>query len=199
MSEEKSEKQRMKELRTCLTPEFRASFPVLFKPKAFRNNPPKFSLVMLFDKKTDLTALKKAAYHAAVEKYGKDKAKWPKKFKMPFRDGDVDKADVPGYENTIFVTATAPEAYPPGVVNQRLEAIISESEFYAGCYARAQLYAYPYDEAGNVGITFGLNNVQKLRDGPKFSGRENADKVFDVVEDIDSDNEDNYADDNDMY
>jgi hypothetical protein len=195
MSEEKSEKQRMKELRTCVTPEFRVSFPVLFKPKAFKNNAPKFSLVMLFDKKTDLKALKQAVFNAAVEKYGKDKAKWPKKLKMPFRDGDVDKAGVLGYENIIFITATAPQEYPPGVVNQRLDPIINESELYAGCYARAQLYAYPYDNTGNIGITFGLNNVQKLRDGEKFSGRQNAENVFEAVEDAGMNDESNYESD----
>lgn len=199
MLEEKNEKQKMKELKTCVTPEFRVSFPVLFKAKAYKKQAPKFSIVMLFDKKTDLTALKRAAYHATVEKYGKDKTKWPRKFKMPFRDGDVDKPDVPGYENVIFITANATEAYPPGVVNQRLDPILNESELYAGCYARAQLYAYVYDEAGNVGVTFGLNNVQKLRDGKKFSGREDANKVFDAVEDVGMDDEENYEDDSDLY
>lgn len=179
--------------RACITPEFRVSFPAIFEPKAFQGQKPKFSLVMLFDKKIDLSkpsqvgkdgkpigvSMKHAAFNAAVEEWG-PKDKWPKNLKLPFRDGE-EKPDLQGYENTIFVSATS--MIQPGLVNQALQKIISPSEFYAGCYARAEVFAFTYDVSGNRGVSFGLRNIQKIRDGEQFSGRKDASQVFDAIAD----------------
>jgi hypothetical protein len=70
----------------------------------------------------------------------------------------------------------------PGLVDASLQRIISEQDFYSGCYARATITAYGYDKAGNVGVAFGLQNVQKLRDGEAFSGRTAAENDFDAVD-----------------
>lgn len=175
-------------LKRVITPEFRVSFPQVFTPKAFEDQEPKYSVVMLFDKKTDLASLKKAAFNAAVEKWG-SKEKFPKNLRMPFRDGS-ERSDTPGYEGTIFISASSKNQ--PGLVNGKREAILDQKDFYAGCYARAELIAFAYVKAGNKGVSFSLQNVQKLRDGTPFSGRKNAEDVFDAVED-DSDNAENYA------
>lgn len=178
------------ELKKCITPRFRVSFPNVFEPKSFQDQPAKYSLVMLFDKKTDLKELKRAANNAAKEKWGD---KIPKNIRMPFRDGD-EKSDLQGYENTIFVTASSKQR--PGIIDQQKNQITKEDEaFYAGCYARATLIAFAYDTAGNKGVSFSLQNIQKLADGDSFSGRRAAEDEFDAVED-DSDNEDNYDSDN---
>lgn len=183
------EKMDIKE-KKCMTPEFRVSFPQVFEPKAFQGQEPKYSVVMLFDKKTDLKALKDAAFNAAKEMWG-EKAKWPKNFKMPFRDGD-EKADQLGYAGKIFVTATSKKR--PGVVNQKLDDIVNKEEFYAGCYARAVLIAFAYSKAGNAGVSFALQHVQKLRDGEKFGGGKAARDEFSVVDDG-SEDAGNYSDD----
>lgn len=185
----------------CVTHEFRVSFPALITPKAFEEQAPKFSIVMLFDKNTKLSeppknklgqpigiSMKHAAHNAAVEKFG-PKEKWPKNLRMPFRDGD-ERSDTPGYEGTIFVTASSKGQ--PGLVDQKRQPILNERDFYAGCYARAELIAFAYDKAGNKGVSFSLQNVQKLRDGEPFSGRKAAEDVFDDVEDG-SENAENYG------
>ena len=96
------------------------------------------------------------------------------------RDGDVDKADVAGYEGMIF--ATAKSKTKPGLVDQNVQPIIEEGVFYAGCWARATIVAYAYDKAGNRGVAFSLQNVQKLRDDEAFSGRMNPEDEFAPVE-----------------
>lgn len=170
----------------CLTPEFRVSFPHVFeKHSGFEGQEPKFSIVMLFQKNLDLKVLKVAAMNAAVEKWG-PKEKWPKGLRMPFRDGD-EKTDLSGYEGTTFVTASSKQK-PQVVGNKKIDGQFPQldkdsEEFYAGCYARATLIAFAYDKAGNKGISFSLQNIQKLRDGEQFSGRRNADDEFDEVED----------------
>ncbi len=175
------------ESKKVVTPTFRVSFPYIFKPSAFKDQEPKYSLTMLFDKKTDLSPLKKIMKAAAVEKWGIDQKKWPK-FKHPvFRDGDADKPDTQGYENTIFTTAKSKTQ--PGLVDQRLQPILNERDFYAGCFARAEIIAYAYDQAGNKGIGFSLQNIQKTAEGDRLGGRKDAADVFEAVEDTSEDEE----------
>lgn len=175
-----------------VTGEFRVSFPSVFKAKAFNDKQEaKFSVVMLFPKSVDLSrpaagqtvSLKHAAFNAAVEKWG-PKEEWPKNLRMPFRDGD-EKSDTMGYAGHIFVTASSKNQ--PGLVDQGRRPILNEAQFYAGCYARAELIAFAYDQMGNKGVGFSLQNLQKLRDGDAFSGRKAAEDVFESVEDTSED------------
>lgn len=182
------------EKKKCTTPEFRVSFPHVFeKHSGFEGQEAKYSIVMLFPKKTDLKELKRAAFNAATEKWGA-KEKWPKTMRMPFRDGD-EKQDLAGYEGCYFVSASSKQK-PQIVSNKKVDGAFPRIEkedelFYAGCYARATLIAFAYDKMGNKGISFSLQNVQKIKDGEQFSGRRNADDEFDEVDDG-SDDKENY-------
>jgi hypothetical protein len=166
-------------------PAFRVSFPHVFKPSdpkpGFES---KYSITMLFPKTTDLKELKRAAMNAVIEEYGPDRNSWPKKFRWPFRDGDTDRPDSKGYAGSIFVTATSKQR--PQVVDGRNKnaAIIEEDgTFYAGCWAKASLIAFTYDKAGNKGVSFSLQNIQKVKDDEKFSGRRDAHEEFDSIDD----------------
>lgn len=174
------------EPRKCTTPKFRVSFPNVFKPKSFKDGEPKYSITMLFDKKTDLAKMKLAARNAGIQKFGPVES-WPKdkngksKLRMPFRDGDDEKAEMDGYENCIFVNASSKS--PPQVIEADGKTpIVSEVSLYAGCYARASLIAFGYDESGNKGISFALQNIQKWEDGEPFSGKPKAEDEFEAIE-----------------
>lgn len=178
-------------------PKFRVSYANVLKPKATKDGKdPKYSLTMLFPKKTDLSAFKRAAQNAANEKFG-DRSKWPKTLKMPFRDGDTE-SDQPGYADHIFVRASSKER--PGLVDRDLTPIVDDEDgrekFYSGCYAKATVVAFYYDVDGSKGISFALLSVQKVGDGEKFGGRRDAAEEFDVEAD-DSDEESAYSDDGD--
>lgn len=164
-------------------PEFRVSFENVHKPKGYKNGEPKYSITMLFPKKTDLSALKKAAEKAAEEKWG-DKKNWPKTLKIPFRDGDKE-SDQPGYEGMIFVRASSKEK--PTLIDQKREPIDSDEEgrrkFYSGCWAKATIVAFAYEAEGNKGVSFSLLGVQKTRDGERFGGRRPVEEEFDVQDD----------------
>ena len=166
-----------------MTPEARASFAHVHTPqKAMEpGKPDKYSVTFLFKKGADLSALKKAAQAALEEKFGaklKDE-NFKKRLRSPFRDQGEKSYD--GYEaGAIFVTATSTNK--PGVVDANLQDIIDPSEFYSGCYFRATVRAFAYEKAGNVGVSFGLQNVQKLRDGESLSGRVKAQDEFQPVE-----------------
>ncbi|UTC28014.1 DUF2815 containing protein [Stenotrophomonas phage A1432] len=181
--------------RKVTTPKFRASFAWIFKaqpPMEGQGGDPKYGVTMLFDaaarKTPQYEQLKKLAHAAAKEKFG-DKLKpdgngWYHGLRNPLRDG-AEKSELEGYEGMIFAAATT--KMQPGCVDQSLNRIISDEVgpdgFYSGCFARATVTAYGYDKAGNKGVAFGLQNVQKLGDGEAFSGRTAAENDFDSVED----------------
>lgn len=170
-----------------LTPEFRVSYPYLFTPQqpmaGSVSKDPKYSLVMLFPKGADLSKLKAAAEAAAVEKWGADKTKWPKNLRSPFRDQGEKESDgyVPG---AIFITASSKQK--PGVVDHNVQPILDSSLVYAGCYGRATVRAFAYDNSGNKGVSFGLQNFQKLRDGESITGRLKPEQEFQPIANTES-------------
>ena len=172
-----------------LTPEFRVSFPNVFKPKSsFEGQPEKYNCVMLFDKATDISALKKAAKLAIAKKWG-DKV--PKGLHNPFKDGD--EKDYDGYEGCIYVNASSIQK--PGLVDANVEPIISQGDFFAGCYARATVVAYAFENKLKKGVSFDLLNIQKIRDGEPFGfSRPKAEDDFEAIEGG-SEDETSYADD----
>lgn len=159
------------------TPLFRLSYPALFEPRAYEQNEPKYSLVMLFDKKADLSELKKLAM-AAIEEKWPDKAKRPRNLKTPFRDGDTEYPDRDGYQNSIFVRASSDSKHKPAVVNAKREPIYDEGEVYAGCYGYAIVSCYAFNKAGNAGVAFSLHGFQKVKDGESFASRVKAEDYF---------------------
>lgn len=184
MSKQQKATKADKEACRILTPEFRVSYPHVFKPQGMQNkkdSAKKYSITMLFPKDVDLALLKKAMTNAKVQKYG-DKANWPKNLESPVSDGDNPKnADKEGYAGHWAIKASSSEDQKPGVVDQNVEPIIDQSAFYPGCYARASLLAYIWDNEFGCGVGFILDHVQKLRDGKSFGGKPPADQVFTPV------------------
>lgn len=157
-----------------LTPEFRVSFPSVFEPSGMDGAKKKYSVTMLIPKTVDISALKALRDAVIAEKFP-DPSKRPKGLKNPIRDGD-EKSELDGYAGHYFIAARS--MTKPGLVNASVKPIISQDEFYAGCYARATITAYYYDQSGNKGVAFSLQNIQKLRDGEPFSGRSKAEDDF---------------------
>lgn len=179
--------------RKVITPKFRASFVKVWKPEAFdEGQDAKYSIVMMFTKGTDLSKLKAAATAAKDDKWGN---KPPKKLETPFKDGD----DMDREECEDMIVVRASSKHKPGVVGiDPRVPITDETEFYSGCYARASLQAFAYDYKGmKKGVSFALNNVQKLEDGEAFSG--GGSKAEDDFDDDTSERSSNeFEDDDDL-
>jgi hypothetical protein len=163
----------------CLTPVFRVAFQSVFKAKAFsEDQDPKFEITMLFPKGSDLSELKRVAKLAVSEKWGDSP---PKNLRSPFKDGDEKEYD--GFAGHITVKAVSDRR--PGLVDRDGTKIISEEEFYSGCYAVATVVAFPYGGKGSPyspGVSFGLRNIMKIRDGEPFEGGATAEEDFEDVE-----------------
>ena len=170
---------------TAITPYFRAAFVHIFKAaSSFENQEPKFSTVMLFPPDADLGPMKAAALAAAKDRWPNE---LPQGMKNPFRNA-AEKSHLAGYEEGwTFVTATSMNK--PGAVDQSRKPLVeAEGKLYAGVWCRADVNAFAYDKAGNKGVSFGLNNIQLVRDGEPFVGRR-AEAAFDEIpmEDIGDD------------
>lgn len=193
-----SDKNESLEARKCVTPKFRASYANVFVPTAIEEGQPKkYNITMLFDKTADLSELKRAVLYAAKEAWGPDQKKWPAKRRMPFRDGNVEKPDMPEYKDKIFIYASSKER--PGIVDQAKQSITEESgDFYSGCFARASLIAFHFKKAGNEGISFALQNLQKWSDGEKLGGKRSAASDFDEIQTEETETVDDLGDDFDL-
>ncbi|TXG77611.1 DUF2815 family protein [Candidatus Dojkabacteria bacterium] len=176
---------------SVLTPKFRVSYPSVFKPrKNDLNGKEEFTLTCLFKKGEDLSALKNEVQKVIEKKWGADEALWPKGLKLPFRDqGEKAKIDpvtrrkilpMGHEEGAIFINLKSTSR--PGIVDQNRNDIIAESDFYAGCFGRASVSCYAYDQKGNRGVAFGLINLQKLAEGEPLSGRPSPQDDFTAVE-----------------
>lgn len=168
-----------------LTPTFRASFPQLFEAKSMDGNPDKakFSIQMIFDKKADLKELKLLVEECAKEKWG---AKIPKNLMLPFRDGSEKSDEYSHYADTVFANAST--KFRPGVVDQNVQEIISQDDFYAGCYARASVSGYAWEYMGKAGVSLNLHNVQKVKDGDRLDSAVSAVNEFEAIADSNSGN-----------
>ena len=167
------------------TPEFRVSYPCVFKPKMnTKSKKEEYSLEALFAPGTDMSRLEAAVDAAIVKKWGADKARWPRNLKLPFKKQTLTRVNKVG---DVVPNAGHIEGAPlltlknkdkPGVVDSNVQPIIAEAEFYAGCYAIASLNASAYDVDGARGVTFYLQNLQKTREGEPLSGRPKAEDDF---------------------
>lgn len=171
-----------------ITPEFRVSYPKVFKPERNTlNDQDEYSLVALFAAGADLTAVKAAVKEAAEKKWGADPKKWPKNMRSPFKVQEMKQDDdgndyLPSGFTEGASMLSVKSQKKPGLVDASNQDIIDDNDFYGGCYARAQVNAFAYDKKGNVGVALGLNHVQKLRDGESFgSATRNASDVFSPV------------------
>lgn len=165
-----------------LTPEFRVSYPHVFKAQAPKDtDKKKYSVTMLFPKDSDLGPLKEVIKQAKLATFGA-KENWPDDLQSPVTDGDLPKhADKEGYKGHWVIKASSNEDQKPGVVDEDVQPIIDTSKFYAGCYARAYVLATTWEYMGKQGVMFILDHVQKLRDGKAFGGKKPADQVFTPV------------------
>jgi hypothetical protein len=167
-----------------ITPVARLSFPNLFRPRsAEAGKDPKYGCALIFDTEAQNTPefkrMVEAANAALAEKgWEKGSATRPASLKIPFRkciENDFHK-DHGADAMYINVTSTT----RPGIVDENVQPIIDESKIYPGCYVRAEIRAFTYDNQGK-GVSFGLNNLQFVKDGEPLGNRRRPEDVFGAV------------------
>lgn len=192
-----------KEFIKVRTPEGRASFPNLFEAKKVNetDKKAKFSTQILFrveatpestkaqEPVVNINELQEAVRRCITNEFGpREGGKWPQfgdgsagTLKLPFRSGEEPtKKDQPGYgKGVVFIQATTETK--PGIVGPDLNPLSLPHELKGGDYIKATVNAYYWKYMGKQGVSFGLQNVQKVRDGEAFGNRTSADKDFDAI------------------
>lgn len=180
----------------------RFSYLNAFEPKQTPSGDMKYSASLLIPKtdKDGLAAIKEAikkAVEVGIEK-GKFKQAQIKGLRLPLRDGDEEFDNGnrgPEYQGHYFLNSSSSNA--PGVVQVQKGGppvpILDTDDFYSGCYGRADINFFPYNQAGNRGIGVGLNNLLLVKEGERLDGRMKAEDAFaDYTEDdLDGDSEEN--------
>lgn len=168
-----------------LTSKVRLSYVHVWEPVSMAEGvgEKKYSVSVIISKDDkELVAQLNAAIKVATEqgKNGKWGGKVPANAKTPLRDGDKERPDDEPYKNAWFLSASTKQK--PGIVDRQAQPITIESEVYSGIFARVSLNFYPFNSNGSKGVACGLNNIQKLSDGPALGGRANAAEEFGVAE-----------------
>jgi len=161
------------------TPYFRASFVSVMQKKQQPNGDMKYSLTMCFPKDTDFTRMQALAKETAEKKWGTV----PKGLVSPFKDGNEKADKYPSHKDTIIVEARTD--YKPGVVGPDKQEILDQEApdgFYSGCWARAMVNCFAWENSGRKGVSFGLSNLQKVKDDEPFETRYDPADDFDAVE-----------------
>jgi hypothetical protein len=168
---------------TITTPIFRTSYPNLDKPSKMEGSAsdPKYGVTGLFTA-TSFTPqdaerwkkMRQAAVASLREKFG-DKAfgadrKILPAYKMPFRDG-MEKPDKDGYGAGVTFIRMGNKT-PPGMIQMigGAKTKIDWSKFYAGCYARASVSFWSFDNKSK-GVAVNLHNLIFIGDGEKFGNQ----------------------------
>lgn len=169
-----------------ITGKVRFSYLNAFEPKSINGGDEKYSVSLIIpksDTKT-ITEIKAAIEQAKQDGKGKFGGKIPAGLKLPLRDGSTERPDDEAYANSYFVNANSKDR--PGIVDKAAKPILDRDEVYSGCYGRASITFYAFNQNGNKGIACGLQNLQKLTDGePLGGGRSRAEDDFATTDDDD--------------
>jgi hypothetical protein len=147
-------------------------FSALTARKNEMNGKEEFSTQVLVPKSDTETVnqLKAAAKAALTAKFGD---KIPKTVRNPLRDGDTEtKSDGSplGAEYAGHYFFNTKSTNKPGAVDAHGHDIIGNQDIVSGDFGRVSLNAYAYDQAGNKGVSYGLNNIMLLAKGDSLGG-----------------------------
>lgn len=173
----------------CLTGEVRLSY-VHLAEKAQRmvdgkpEGEPKYSVVLLIPKTDTIT---KADLDSALAACADDavRTKWggvrPPVISQVIHDGDGLRRDGSPYAEECkghWVLSVSSTRKPDVVDISNINVPLAPQDIYSGMYARVTVRAFAYNTRGNKGVSFGLGNVLKIRDGEPLSGGATASTDF---------------------
>ena len=166
----------------------RISFANIWEPKSINGSDEKYSVSCIISKKDTKTI---SAINAAIEaaKEASKVKKWGGKipagpgFKLPLRDGDIERSEDEAYAGSFFVNANSKDK--PQVVDRHVQPITDPLDCGSGDYCFVTVNFYPFNANGNRGIAAGLGNIQKVRDGERLAGRATAASDFEEINEDD--------------
>ncbi len=165
---------------SVLTPVGKLSFPSLFtaRPPMDGKGDPRYEATLIitpdFQKTQAFKNLQQAVVECAKGKFG---TKW-KSIKMPFKKGSEVTWNGPDDDDLII---KAWSKQKPGLQHKKGGVPVpleDETDIYPGAWVRLDVTPFAYDNSGNKGVSFALNNVNKIQDGSRIDGRKSAAEAF---------------------
>lgn len=170
------------------------SYPRFDEPEAIDGGEPKYGCTLVITNDDDLKRLKSAVAEVGKEAFGDKFAKGLRSggIKSPFHQTDPEK-DFGYPEGSSYIRVRTKDQ--PGMVAvwrgaDGKPARVDADQFYAGCIVNASVAAFAYNKGINKGVSFALNNVQFVTDGPRLDNRIAAEDEFEVDEDAEAPLED---------
>ncbi|MBS4931816.1 MAG: DUF2815 family protein [Clostridiales bacterium] len=163
-----------------VTGKVRFSYANVWQAKSINGSEEKYSVSLIIPKSDSKTIeeIQVAMEEAKQEGIAKFGGKIPANLKLPLRDGDIDRSDDEAYQGCYFINANSKDK--PQIVDKKVKPILDPNEVYSGCYGRASINFYAFNQNGNKGIACGLGNLQKLEDGEPLSGHSRAEDDFEA-------------------
>lgn len=160
----------------------RASFVHVFQPQTpLGGGEPKYQITLLIPKSDmqTLNAVNAEIEHvkqANAQQFGGQVAG----LKAPLYDGDGEKPNGGpwGEECRGHMVLRASSKDQPAVVDANMQPILNPSGMYSGCYVRASINFFTYNQPMNKGVGCGLNAVQKISDGEPLANRITPEEAF---------------------
>ena len=169
-----------------VTGEVRLSFVNVFEPKAMaEGQEPKYSVTCIVPKTDEKTIKRMNEVLEYVKQQAKDKkfggkippvlaSAWKDGDTATDRDGELYNLKYPEYKGCYFIRCSTKQK--PKVFDANRDLILDPSVLYSGCYGRASMTLFAYNNNGNKGISASLNNVMMTREGepltPMLTGSE---------------------------
>lgn len=172
-----------------ITGKVRFSFVHVFEPKApLGGGEPKYSVTLLIPKSDQATLAKiyeamADARDAFCARHGASALPVLPTHTLHDGDGVRPGGDPFGAECRGHYVITVSSKNKPVVVDAAGRDILDASEVYSGCYGRASINFFGYNQAGKKGISAGLLAIQKLHDGEPFGTVGSADDFNDGFSD----------------
>lgn len=173
----------MKDMTKVVTgPNTRFSYANVWEPRKVNGDRAKYSICLIIPKEDGETLSKVEQAIAEAYRLGQEKLTVNGKtaalssLTLPLRDGDMDKREDSVYHHAYYINARSD--MPPGIVDGSLNRITEKSGFYSGCYGRASIHFYAFNHEGKMGIACGLNNLQKLAEGPALGNWSTPEEDF---------------------
>jgi hypothetical protein len=164
----------------------RLSYPHLFE-KDEASDKYSASLIIPGDDKESLKVLNEAIEKAKESgKSSKWGGKVPGKLTLPIHDGAESTDSSGAYEGNYYFSARS--SSKPKLFDEDGIEVIDPDDLYPGCYVRAIIAFYPYNNSQN-GVGVILKGIKKVKDGDPLGGSSNvtADDFDEDDDDIDDD------------
>lgn len=172
------------------------SYPQLFTPKLPPNARPgqkaRYSAQFLIPKDLNIRELEEICLNMLVEKWGEKVQEMlsyppPNNLKWPFRRDNIKQDGSKRFDEEkykCFISAWSES--PPGLVERyagpdgKPKKVLQPSQdlFYPGAVVNVSVNPFVYDQTGNRGVNFGLQNLQMWDKGERLDNRVAAEDQF---------------------